>query len=167
MNRDERLAQDGDLDPILFYKPRDEYGCFSNFSLHSILLPDPWTGELRAYQTGEHRYQACKSADQEGHEYVMEIGNPGAAQKRGRQVTLREGWREDHLGLGYYIMLELVIAKTLQHRDVQRALDSCGEHVIYEDSPVDDIWGWRHDNNYSGNNLLGRCWMQTRDLLFL
>jgi ribA/ribD-fused uncharacterized protein len=164
MLRSKRLEQDGDLDPILFYKPRDEYGCFSNFSLHTIVLPDPWTWEMRAYPTGEHRYQALKSDDQEGHEYVMEIGNPGAAQKRGRQVNLREGWREDHLGLGYYVMLELVIAKTVQHSFVQRELASTGDHIIYEDSPVDDIWGWRYSNDYSGKNLLGVCWMQSRAL---
>ena len=167
MNLQERLELDGEVDPILFYKPGDEFGEFSNFSRHKIILPDPWTGKLRTYLTGEHRYQALKSSDQEGHDYVLEVDNPGAAQRRGRQVTLREGWREDHLGLGYYVMLELVTAKTVQHVVVQDALAMTSGCMIYEDSPVDDIWGWRHANNYSGNNLLGRCWMQVRDLLFL
>jgi predicted NAD-dependent protein-ADP-ribosyltransferase YbiA (DUF1768 family) len=63
----------GILDPILFYKPRDEYGCFSNFSLsHDCPTRSVDLVRSRAYPTGEHRYQALKSDDQEGHEYVIE-----------------------------------------------------------------------------------------------
>lgn len=165
MKLEERLAADEAIDPLLFYSPRDPHGCFSNFSWHEILLPNPWTNELEVYLTGEHRYQAMKADNEEDHDYVLEVDNPGAAQRRGRQVGLREGWREDHLGLGYYVMLELILAKTLQHLDVQDELRTTGDRHIYEDSPTDDIWGWRHGPSYNGNNLLGRCWMQVRDML--
>lgn len=36
---------------------------------------------------------------------------------------------------------------------------------IYEDSPTDDIWGWRFQQSYTGKNLLGRCWMDVREVL--
>lgn len=166
MNQAERLEKDGaGADPLLFYKPGDDYGFFSNFSMHGIELTNPWTNERQIYITGEHRYQAMKADSQEDHDYVLEVDNPGAAQRRGRQVNLREGWGEDIAGLGWFVMLELITAKAIQHPSVGEILLVTGDRVIYEDSPTDDIWGWRHGPSHMGKNLLGRCWMQVRDLL--
>lgn len=39
---------------IKFYKPKDPYGCFSNFSRHPILL------DGRTWATTEHYFQAQK-----------------------------------------------------------------------------------------------------------
>jgi predicted NAD-dependent protein-ADP-ribosyltransferase YbiA (DUF1768 family) len=60
-------------------------------------------------------------------------------------------------------MLEVTTAKARQHADIGKALEVTFDRPIYEDSPVDDIWGVRYRNNYQGKNLLGRCWMETRD----
>lgn len=171
MNKRERLEQDGwgGVEPILFYSPRDPFGCLSNFSKHTVRLPDPWTGNFRTYATGEHRFQALKGTSREDHDYVLKAGHPSEAQKRGGplgKITFRDDWGNNYGDMCWYVMLELCFAKALQHREVQRTLDATGEALIYEDSPTDDIWGWRYSTSYTGKNLLGRCWMQVRDMFY-
>jgi len=167
VTREERLKKDGaGEEPVLFYGHKGtEWPYFSNFSRHSVLMADPWTGRPTRYPTTEHRYQAMKSVDKEGHDYVLCSSGPGQSKTRGREVTLRDNWGETYGTFAYYVMLEAVMTKASQWPVIYRSLVSTGERLIYEDSPTDDIWGWRHANNYSGNNLLGLCWMQVRDLL--
>lgn len=167
MNRSERLQLDGDFNPVLFYAPKSRLGLFSNFSEHPVKAVDPWTNKPRTYQTGEHRYQAMKANNVDDHEYVLEINDPGAAKNRGRQVELRAGWGNNFPDLCWYVMLEVVTLKARQNIDVLMELADTQNHVIYEDSPIDDIWGWRYQTSYNGKNLLGRCWMQARDNLEL
>lgn len=168
MTREERLARDGfaGMEPVLFYGHRGtEWPYFSNFSRHSVWMIDPWTGKPTKYMTTEHRYQAMKSVDKEGHDYVWAAAGPGMSKKRGREVTLRDDWGETYGTFAYYVMLEAVMAKAAQHPCAKRDLLSTGLRPIYEDSPTDDIWGWRFENNHSGANLLGTAWMQVRELL--
>jgi ribA/ribD-fused uncharacterized protein len=170
MKKLERLKADGyeGVEPILFYGPQDPFGCFSNFSHHRITtLRNPWSGEFEKYLTGEHRFQAMKATNDEDHDYVNRAVGATMAKERGGPggITLRDDWGSDHNTICWYVMLELVIAKTLEHTDVQDALADTVGHPIYEDSPLDDIWGWRHRSSYRGKNLLGRCWMQARDML--
>lgn len=167
MTREERLALDGDPNAILFYGRDGEHASFSNFSPHEVTLPHPFTGELITYDTVEHRYQAMKAGTQGEHDWVWLALTPGESKRRGRKVLIRPQWdTPPHgiAGLGYYVMLEAVQAKIFQHRDVRELLLSTGDHVIYEDSPTDDIWGWRREDDHSGRNLLGRVLMLTRTL---
>jgi ribA/ribD-fused uncharacterized protein len=167
MNRRERLKSDGETHPILFYKAQNDWGAFSNFSDHSVILQHPFTGAWMEYPTGEHRYQAMKADNHEDHDYVIEVDNAGAAQRRGHQVSLRKGWGDDKFDLCWYVMLEVIEAKYIQHYDIRQILDFTHDRHIYEDSPTDDIWGWRYQYNYEGKNLLGECWMITRDKMAL
>jgi ribA/ribD-fused uncharacterized protein len=164
MNIYARLARDGAVDPILFYGG-GEWGCFSNFSSHGIWLPSPWEAVKTYYKTTEHRYQALKATDKFDHDYVVKSKNAGQSKDRGREIELREDWGNDEGDVCWYVMLECLIAKSLQHPSVLSTLDRTDDRWIYEDSPVDDIWGWRFQQDYSGKNLLGRCWMQTRFIL--
>jgi ribA/ribD-fused uncharacterized protein len=165
MTRSERLEQDKAVNPVLFYSPRNAWGEFSNFSEHTVRVLNPWTGEPYTYLTGEHRYQAMKADNEADHDYVCEVDNPGAAKMRGRQVSLRKGWGNDVDDLCYYVMLETVAHKLRQHTAVQERLYETYARHIYEDSPVDDIWGWRYEQSYTGKNLLGRAWMHVRYLM--
>lgn len=169
MNKKERLVVDGNqgMNPILFYKPYDRWGEFSQFSRHSIWLINPWTGELECYASGEHRFQALKATSERGHDYIRDAITPGAAKSRGGpgKTNLRKDWGNNIGCVCWYAMLEVCIAKTMQHVDVADALACTHDLAIYEDSEVDDIWGWRYRNDYRGKNLLGKCWMQTRQLL--
>lgn len=167
MNREERLKQDGVLgEPVLFYGPRSADGEGSNFSPHSIILPHPFTKRWTKYQTGEHRYQAMKATTEEEHDYVNRAFSPGQAKHRGREVLLRPGWGSDYGDYCWYVMFEVVLYKTRQNAAIEQWLRETADRHIYEDSPTDDIWGWRYAQDHRGKNLLGRCWMDVRSLLW-
>lgn len=165
MTREQRLADDDAVHPVLFYSPKDAWGEFSNFSGHTVRVLNPWTGEPYTYLTGEHRYQAMKADNEREHDIVAHAHSPSLAKSRGRTVSLREGWGNDVDDLCYYVMLETVAHKLRQHTDVAERLYETFARHIYEDSPVDDIWGWRYEQSYTGKNLLGRAWMHVRYLM--
>lgn len=166
MNLQERIVADGyeGEEPILFYHPKDEFGFFSNFSRHSVPCRNPWTDKPQMYRTGEHRYQAMKAMSENNHDWVALAPGAFEAKERGgpRGIELRAGWGESYGDLCYYVMLELCTAKAHQYDHIFNALDNSGDRPIYEDSPTDDIWGVRFQQDYRGKNLLGRCWMQVR-----
>ena len=168
MERTERLAIDGygpDVEPVLFYDARDEWGVFSNFSRHPVVMPHPFTGKTVGYLTAEHRFQAMKATNREAHDYVAAAAGPGDSKHKGREILLRDGWGGNYGDLCWYVMFEVVLAKAFQHDEMMDALMLTGTRPIYEDSPVDDIWGWRFRNDYRGKNLLGRVLMQVRDVV--
>ena len=173
MNRSERLQQDGveGIEPITFYKPKDTWGVFSNFSPHGVYLPDPFdSASVLWYKTGEHRFQAMKATTPEIHEKVRLQPTPYRAKEAGGRgspvgLVLREGWGNRYGDLCWYVMLETILAKTVQNNEAYQALEDAQSRPIYEDSPKDDIWGWRFDQDYRGKNLLGKCWMTVRDIL--
>jgi ribA/ribD-fused uncharacterized protein len=162
MTREDRLIKDGVTDPVLFYSPKDANGCGSNFSKHGVKLLHPFTGELALYATGEHRYQAMKATHYLAHELIRTAASPSLAKKFGGTTDLRFGWGNNYGDLCWYVMMEVITAKTLQHSMVRNWLKQTGSRAIYEDSVTDDIWGWRYHQSYTGKNLLGRCWMQVR-----
>lgn len=160
-SREQRLAQDGAVNPVLFFGGR-----FSNFSAHPVVLPSPWDGELIEYRTSEHRFQAMKAITPDDHNLVAFQSSASDSKKAGRNIMLRPDWGDDSNTICWFVMLEALIYKTVQHSDVRNELRSTGKRIMYEDSPTDDLWGWRHARDHSGKNLLGRCWMQVRDLLY-
>lgn len=166
MNREDRLALDGwtpaDLPPILFYHPRELHGWASNFSDHGFYAWNPWLKDFSFYKTGEHRYQAMKATNGEDHELIRNVLTPKLSKNIGREIQLRDGWGQTIGDLCWYVMFETVLEKARQNADVQRALRSTENAKMYEDSPVDPIWGWRKGNDYSGQNLLGLAWMEAR-----
>src|SRR5436305_3756958 len=127
MTKEERLLKDGygsDCNPVRFFHPSDHcepygsVGVFSNFSQHAVELVNPWTGEVESYKTGEHRFQAMKGTSEIDCRYVMEASSPSVAKTRGREILLRDGWGNDYGDLCWYVMAELVLAKTIQHPSV-------------------------------------------------
>lgn len=167
MTKKERLQQDGVVgEPVLFYGARNENGEGSNFAFYGVWLPNPYTGKVEWHETGEHRYQAMKATNAEDYKYVQASAGPGVSKKRGREILLREGWGDRYGDLCYYVMLELTLAKVLQNDEVARWLKATGARHIYEDSPTDDIWGWRFRSDYRGRNLLGRCLIEARKILY-
>lgn len=168
MNREERLVQDGyepDQEVVEFYSSRDVDGQYSNFGRQEVWLPHPFTGRLTLHRTGEHRYQAMKACNEETYDYVNAASRPGEAKDRGREISLRPGWGDDYGDLCWYVMYELIEVKVIQHEWIRGLLVETGDRPIWEDSPTDDIWGIRFQQSYTGKNLLGRCWMDVRDLL--
>jgi ribA/ribD-fused uncharacterized protein len=77
-------------DRINFYRERDAYGFFSNFSKHSINLKG------KDWPTTEHYFQAMKFEGTEYEEQIRNLGAPGETAKMGRNRTLplRSDWEE-------------------------------------------------------------------------
>jgi N-glycosidase YbiA len=145
---------------IYFYKVNAPYGCFSNFSPHSIDL------DGKKWATVEHYYQAHKF-DGTKFEYLMaEIQaalTPELAAKIGRDPAYQP--RADWDLCKCEIMYRAIWQKFSVHPDIQQVLLDTLNVEIVEDSPVDYFWGCGIDR--SGQNQLGKILMQVRaDLTF-
>ena len=140
---------------IYFYKVEDPYGCFSNFSPHSIYLKG------QDWLTVEHYYQAQKfvgSVDEQLIDLIRASETPQQAAKLGREPSrqLRPDWEE----VKTEIMREAVFTKFIAHADIQAILLSTGDRLIVEDSPTDYYWGCGCDR--TGQNHLGKILMSVR-----
>ena len=145
---------------IYFYKVDAPYGCFSNFSPHSIELD----GENWA--TVEHYYQAHKF---EGTKFdylmprIQAAPTPEYASKIGRNPKYQP--RADWDLSKCQLMYRAVWQKFSSHVDIQQVLLDTLSREIVEDSPVDYFWGCGIDR--SGQNQLGQILMQVRSQLIV
>jgi ribA/ribD-fused uncharacterized protein len=140
---------------IYFYKVEEPYGCFSNFSPHSIYLNG------QNWLTVEHYYQAQKfvgSVNERLINLIRDAETPqiAASLGRDRSLQLRPDWEEVKIP----IMRAGVLAKFITHVDIQGILLSTGDCMIVEDSPTDYYWGC--GCNKSGQNYLGKILMSVR-----
>lgn len=148
---------------IKFWKPREPYGCLSNFSRHSIIV------DQKMYRTTEHYYQSKKFEDPVYQEIVRNLKTAREAKDiasgdkpyivDGIEIPmpkLRKDWEESK----YKIMKDALRYKVQQNPDVRKVLLDTGEEILAEDSPYDYTWGLGKDG--SGKNWLGKAWMEIR-----
>jgi N-glycosidase YbiA len=140
---------------IYFYRARDAYGCFSNFSAHGFSLDGLW------WPTSEHYFQAQKFVETPQFETVRLAPSPKEAADLGRDRSfpLRSDWnavKDD-------IMTRAVLRKFEIHRDIRRILLDTGTEAIAEDAPGDYYWGCGTDR--TGQNKLGIILMNVREQL--
>ena len=140
---------------VNFYKVNEEYGCFSNFSPHPIMLKG------KIWPTTEHYFQAQKFPDTEYEEEIRQVGSPMVAACKGRcrDYPLREDWesvKDD-------IMLQAVLCKFRTHEDIKEVLLSTGNENIVEKTTNDYYWGC--GTKGTGKNMLGIILMQVREIL--
>ncbi|WP_437290527.1 NADAR family protein [Sorangium sp. So ce406] len=140
---------------LSFYVPRDEYGCFSNFSLHGFAV------DGRYWPTVEHYFQAQRFAGTEHEERVRLAATPRLAKEMGRdrRLPLRTDWesvKDD-------VMRRAVLRKFETHADIREILLATGDEEIVESSPSDYYWGCGAEG--VGRNMLGKILMETRALL--
>ncbi|MGC9503332.1 NADAR family protein [Baaleninema sp.] len=143
---------------IYFYKVDRPYGCFSNFSPHSIELE----GEF--WPTVEHYYQAHKYLGTEDEwlmETIRQAETPEKAAQLGRDRSRR--CRGDWDAVKTTVMRKAVRQKFLTHPEIQQVLLETGDEVLVEDSPVDYFWGCGVDR--TGENHLGKILMSVREEL--
>lgn len=140
---------------INFYSIQGEFGCFSNFSRHSINLK----GET--WETSEHYFQAQKFVGTRHETEVRKTKGPRAAADMGRdrKRPLRDDWEQ----VKDDIMREAVMAKFTQHKDLKEILISTGDAVLVEHTRNDSYWGDGGDG--SGKNMLGKILMEVREKL--
>ena len=140
---------------ILFYKEQEvPYGCFSNFSRHAVTMGG------RVFKTSEHYFQAMKFAATPKHfDFVASRATPAAAAAAGRdrKRPLRGDWEQVKDG----IMYDVVLAKFLQHDDIQKILLSTGDAKLVEHTGKDRYWGDGGDG--SGKNMLGQTLVRVRE----
>ncbi|HUR55185.1 MAG TPA: NADAR domain-containing protein [Gemmataceae bacterium] len=140
---------------INFYSTSGEYGCFSNFSRHTVFLKG------KRWPTTEHYFQAQKFAGTEHEEAVRMAKRPmeAAGMGRDRKRPLRRDWESVKDG----IMLDAVRAKFTQHDDLKAILLGTGDAKLVEHTANDSYWGDGGDG--SGKNRLGQILMKVRDEL--
>lgn len=140
---------------IKFYRTRDEYGCFSNFSKHPIII------DGKEWKTTEHYFQAQKFAGTSYEEEIRLLRTPREAADRGRDrsLPLRKDWevvKDD-------VMRKAVKTKVEKYPEVRSLLKSTGDATIIEDSAVDWYWGCGKDGK--GKNMLGKILMEIRSII--
>jgi ribA/ribD-fused uncharacterized protein len=137
---------------INFYSAKGEYGCFSNFSRHSVKLK----GET--WPTSEHYFQAQKFAGTSHESQVRKAASPKEAADMGRdrKRPLRKDWEQ----VKDDIMREVVRAKFNQHNTLRETLLSTGDAALVEHTVNDKYWGDGGDG--TGKNMLGKILMEIR-----
>lgn len=141
---------------LKFYRERSQpYGCFSNFSRHSMEIDGtPW-------QTVEHYFQAVKFVGTPHERAIQIAAAPMLAKQMGqsRAHPIRSDWEAVKDG----IMRRAVRAKFEQHPDICAVLLGTGDEEIIEDAPNDYYWGCGAKG--TGKNMLGKVLVQVRDAL--
>jgi len=140
------------MNKILFYKIKEPYGEFSNFS------PHPITVNGKIYSTTESYFQAQKFAGTEHEEAVRLCKGPRAAAEMGRRrdLPLRADWEQ----VKEEIMREALWAKIEQYPRIKDLLLSTGDNELVEHTANDSYWADGGDG--SGKNRLGVIWMKIR-----
>lgn len=137
---------------IHFYSTTGDYGCFSNFSRHSVFLKG------KKWRTSEHYFQAQKFAGEPDEEEVRQAKTPMIAAQMGRdrKRPLRRDWES----VKEKIMLEALRSKFTQHDELKATLLGSGDAKLVERTANDSYWGDGGDG--SGKNRLGLLLMQVR-----
>ena len=137
---------------IEFYSPNADYGCFSNFSRHTVYL------KKKRWPTSEHYFQAQKFAGEADEEQVRLAGKPMLAAQMGRdrKRPLRRDWES----VKERVMLDALRAKFTQHDELRATLLGTGDARLVEHTANDSYWGDGGDG--SGKNRLGALLMQLR-----
>jgi len=138
---------------IQFWRTVDEYGFLSNFSHHPVEING------KRWPTTEHYYQAMKSLDEDVQEKIRKQKSPKKSKTLACSIELREDWEE----VKFDFMLEALRAKAEQYDFIRETLIETENEPLAENSPYDYIWGTGADG--SGQNLLGKAWMQVREEL--
>lgn len=137
---------------ILFYETDKAYGCFSNFSRHSVRIDGVnWV-------TSEHYFQAQKFLAEADKEAVFCAATPFAAAQIGRERhrSFRANWED----VRDNVMLDVLRAKFTQHVDLREILLSTQGAALVEHTKNDRYWGDGGDG--AGKNMLGTLLEQVR-----
>ena len=138
---------------INFWRTTGEYGFMSNFSKHPIEI------DGKRYETTEHYYQAMKATNEDDHERVRKAKGPKKCKDLAQTIDLRSDWED----IKYEIMKNALRAKVARYEFMKESLLESGDQEIAEASPYDYIWGTGKDG--TGQNLLGKSWMEIREEL--
>lgn len=138
---------------IEFWRTTDEYGCFSNFSKHTVEI------DGLVWPTTEHYYQAMKHTDESLKERIRQIKSCKVAKTLAYSAPAREDWEQ----IKFDVMRKAIRAKADQHPEIKAKLLETGDDPLAEASPFDYVWGTGKDG--TGQNWLGKLWVELRESL--
>ena len=168
------------MEDILFYTTKGEFGCFTNYSKHSVTIH----GINYIFPTSEHAYQSFKFIPHRMDLVELIASDPSPKQSgvvgRNKSNPMRDDWEKPiskELVLQYQNVLPKYLAdielskdlfmyvtlhyKFTQHEDIKKVLLSTGNRNIIENSKLDGYWG----NFNDGQNKLGKMLMLLRSEL--
>ena len=102
---------------------------------------------------------------------IAKAKTPNEAKRLGRQI---QNYIDSKWSVFRYDKMVEVLRVKFQDKHLKKILLDTGERILVEGSPYDAIWGvkldWRSneildENNYKGQNLLGKALMQVREEL--
>lgn len=144
------------MDPIRFYTTHGEFGCFSNFSRHRIII-----GGL-LFPTTEHYFHWDKwvAWNSPLAERIRKARGPMEAKRLAHSKRFTPAHRNAWDSQKDSVMRAALRAKFAQHRSCRTTLLSTGDAVIIEAAPEDYYWGEGADR--TGKNMLGKLLMELR-----
>lgn len=148
MNR----LQHQEREPVTFHRLADEYGTFTNYSRHPVII------DGLVWPTCEHYYQAAKVPDTELADRIREAPTPSRARDLGRstEVRVRPDWHDVSIG----VMTTAMRAKFVQHPRLAHQLLLTGQRPLIETTRNDYFWGTGADG--SGRNTTGQILTEIR-----
>lgn len=160
-------------DVIMFFRENEKHGFLSNFYICKI--DHVYKNKIITFNSSEHffMFKKCLEFEPENDTLLLKIINAKScteAKKLGR--TIKNFDEKKWIEIRYYRMLEVVLYKFLQNRDIALKLVNLKGN-IYEASPYDSIWGiglnmkqaLNTNTNEYGLNLLGKCLEKVRSFL--
>ena len=143
---------------IYFYKSWQPYGCFSNFSPHSITIEGIY------WPSVEHYYQAQKFLGTK-HRYIINAIHNAKTPEEAAALGRYPGYkvRPDWESVKISVMRTVVLEKFNTHKEIRDILLFTGKEILVENSPNDYFWGCGASK--SGQNNLGKILMDVRSKL--
>ncbi len=134
-----------------------------------------FTADGVKYHTAEQYMMAQKAllfGDNDVFELIMKANNPNEYKSLGRKIRNFDDklWNENKTD----IVIKGNTAKFSQNKALKNFLLSTGSKVLVEASPYDTVWGIGMSANsqgitdvhcWNGQNLLGFCLMEVRDII--
>lgn len=132
-----------------------KYAFLSNFYPCDVFSAE----DMLVYPSVEHAFQAAKVKDVETKRAFQVAPSPAAAKKLGKQVPLRDDWKNIKLD----VMYNLVWSKFVNNSELRYKLLSTDDAELVEGNTWGDtFWGMCKS---VGDNHLGKILMNVRDEL--
>ena len=157
-------------DVIFFFRQYGDFGFLSNF-YEVTFVKDKFV-----FENSEQcfMYMKNKTFDPNNIQHrnnILYESNPTRVKRLGREVKNfdKKKWNK----IKYTIMVDVLISKFSQNKDLKKLLLETNDSILYQASPYDKIWGIGlnidnasvTDSSEYGQNLLGKALMEVRSKL--